>query len=132
TPDVAHDQTEPVLGLRLQHRRDPGRSLRVAQPHVGRSRHGVFQRVRGRQQPPVAQLQGQTRSAHYPGPLRHHPGPEAGERLTVILDTILSKEHRRSSHTPTITSTTATRLLRAAAADTHPRPTTTPQPRQTK
>ncbi len=47
---------EPVLGVRVQHRRDPGRDARAAQPDPRRRRDGVQQRVRGHQQPPTPQL----------------------------------------------------------------------------
>ncbi len=53
---LRHDQDEPVLGLRLQRRRDPAGRARPAQPDAGRRRDGVLQRVRRRQQPATALL----------------------------------------------------------------------------
>ena len=37
---LAHDQGQPVLGLRLQRRRHPDRRPRAARPDVRRRRHG--------------------------------------------------------------------------------------------
>nr|WP_289018771.1 hypothetical protein [uncultured Ornithinimicrobium sp.] len=54
--NVAYDQDQPVLGLRLQQRRDTPRSPRAARSHAGRSRHGLLQRLRRQQQPAAAQL----------------------------------------------------------------------------
>ena len=48
-PDARHHQGQPVLGLRLQRGRHPGRGHGLAQPHAGRRGHGVLQRVRGDQ-----------------------------------------------------------------------------------
>ena len=52
--DAAHDQGQPVLGVRLQRGRDPGRRGRAAQPDGGRCRDGLQLGVRGDQQPAAA------------------------------------------------------------------------------
>ena len=54
--DAAHDQGQPLLGLRLQRRRDPARRRRPAEPDRRRGRDGVLEPVRGRQQPAPAPL----------------------------------------------------------------------------
>src|SRR5690606_6692168 len=64
------DQVQPVLGLRLQHRRDPARRTRPAEPDARRRRDGGLERVRGEQQPAPASVQG-----HRPRRRRHRGGP---------------------------------------------------------
>ena len=54
----AHHQGQPVLGVRLQHRRHPAGRTRVPQPPHRRRRHGVQLRVRRDQQPAAAPLPG--------------------------------------------------------------------------
>ena len=54
--DAAHDQGQPLLGLRLQRRRDPARRRGPAEPDRGRGRDGVLEPLRGRQQPAPAPL----------------------------------------------------------------------------
>ena len=46
--NAAHDQGEPLLGVRLQRRRDPARDGGAAQPDRGGGGDGVLERVRGR------------------------------------------------------------------------------------
>ena len=43
---LAHDQGQPLLGLRLQRRRDPARRRRAAEPDGRRRRDGVLERLR--------------------------------------------------------------------------------------
>ncbi len=45
-PDAADDQGQPLLGVRLQRRRDPARGRRPAEPDRRRRRDGVLERVR--------------------------------------------------------------------------------------
>ena len=47
--DAAHHQAEPVLGVHLQHRPDPGCRAGLPEPNAGRRRDGVQQRVCGQQ-----------------------------------------------------------------------------------
>jgi Cu+-exporting ATPase len=54
--DPGHDQGQPVLGLRLQHRGDSARGARPAQPHDRRGGDGVQLGLRGWQQPAAAPL----------------------------------------------------------------------------
>ena len=54
--DAAHDQDQPVLGVRLQRRRPPARRRRTPQPAHRRRLHGPVQRVRRLQQPPPPPL----------------------------------------------------------------------------
>ena len=54
---LAHDQGQPVLGLRLQRRRHPARRRRPAQPDDRRRRDGLLERLRRHQQPAAAPLQ---------------------------------------------------------------------------
>ena len=49
--DTGRDQGQPVLGVRLQHRRDPAGRRRPAEPDAGRRRDGRLVGVRGHQQP---------------------------------------------------------------------------------
>ena len=51
---LAHDQGQPVLGVRLQRRRDPAGRGRAAQPDDRRRRDGVQLGVRRVQQPAAA------------------------------------------------------------------------------
>ena len=53
---AAHDQGQPVLGLRLQRRRPATRRRGPAQPHARRCRDGLLQRLRRHQQPSAAPL----------------------------------------------------------------------------
>ena len=43
---LAHDQGQPLLGVRLQRRRDPARRRRPAEPDRRRGRDGVLERLR--------------------------------------------------------------------------------------
>ena len=65
---ATHDQGQPLLGVRLQRRRDPAGRRRRAQPDHRRGGHGVLQRVRRHQQPAAAPLpqpaRGGTRMTH--------------------------------------------------------------------
>ena len=63
-PHARHDQGQPVLGVRLQRRRDPAGRGRPAQPDDRRRRDGVQLGVRGDQQPAAAPLH--PRSARRP------------------------------------------------------------------
>src|SRR5699024_5073203 len=85
--DATHDQDQPVLGLRLQHRRDPAGRLRPAQPDARWSGDGPVVRVRGEQQPAAADLQGPRGRHQRTGSCRPVTGPRAGERLTTVIDT---------------------------------------------
>jgi soluble P-type ATPase len=49
--DLQNDQTKPVLGVLLQHRRDPARRVGAAQPDDRCWRDGNFERQRGGKQP---------------------------------------------------------------------------------
>ena len=53
---LADDQDQPVLGVRLQHRRTAARRRRPAEPDARRAGDGVLQRVRRVEQPPPAPL----------------------------------------------------------------------------
>ena len=53
---LAHDQGQPVLGLRLQRGRPAAGGRWPAQPDAGRRRDGVLVGVRGHQQPAAAPL----------------------------------------------------------------------------
>ena len=55
-PHAGHDQGQPVLGVRLQHRRHPAGRAGVPQPADRRRRDGVQLRVRRHQQPAAAPL----------------------------------------------------------------------------
>ena len=57
---AAHDQGEPLLGVRLQRRRATARRQRLPQPADRRRRDGLLERLRRQQQPA-------------PAPLQHHP-----------------------------------------------------------
>ena len=54
---LAHDQGQPVLGVRLQRRRAAAGRRRAAQPDDRRRRDGVLLGVRGQQQPAPTTLQ---------------------------------------------------------------------------
>ena len=53
---LAHDQGQPVLGVRLQRGRDPAGDGRAAHPGGRRRGDGLLQRVRRHQQPPPPPL----------------------------------------------------------------------------
>ena len=53
-PHAAHDQGQPLLGLRLQRGRHPAGGRRRAQPDHRRRRDGVLERLRRHEQPAVA------------------------------------------------------------------------------
>ncbi len=79
--DPVDDPRQPVLGLRLQRRRDPARRARPAQPHDRRRGDGLFQRLRRVQQPAAAALQaepgltGRSSSGRYPAVTNGPAGP---------------------------------------------------------
>ena len=54
--NVAHDQGQPVLGIRLQRRRAPAGRARAAQPDDRRRRNGFQLGLRRDQQPAAAQV----------------------------------------------------------------------------
>ena len=54
---LAHDQGQPLLGLRLQRRRDPARGRGAAEPDRRRGRDGLLEPLRRREQPAPAPLQ---------------------------------------------------------------------------
>ena len=84
--DAAHDQGQPVLGVRLQRRRHPARRARVPQPADRRRRDGVQLGVRRHQQPAAAPIPARLRPA---GPRREFPcqeqrtHTETGRTVTV-------------------------------------------------
>jgi Cu+-exporting ATPase len=51
TADAPHHQGQPLLGVRLQHRRPTARRQRLPQPADRRLRDGLLERLRGQQQP---------------------------------------------------------------------------------
>ena len=53
---LAHDQGQPLLGLRLQRRRDPARRRRAAEPDRRSRSDGVLERLRRHEQPAPAAL----------------------------------------------------------------------------
>jgi hypothetical protein len=53
---AAHDQGQPLLGVRLQHRRAAARRERLPEPADRRRRDGLLELVRRQQQPPPSSL----------------------------------------------------------------------------
>ena len=56
TQNIVDNQGQPVLGVRLQRRRDPTGRARTAQPDARRRRDGVLERLRRQQQPAATNL----------------------------------------------------------------------------
>ncbi len=72
-PHAGHDQGESVLGVRLQHRRDPPRRERAPQPDDRGRRHGVLEPVRRDQQPATVPVHsGRWSSPRYSSSGRSH------------------------------------------------------------
>ncbi len=117
SPDARHDQDEPVLGLRVQRRRDPAGRPRPAQPHARRCGDGVLQRLRRRQQPPPALLR---------EPDGGHPGARAVGANRPGAAGRLTTHHRRKDPpwdtttrmATTSTETTRTMVMRTATTRT--------------
>jgi P-type Cu+ transporter len=83
--DAGHHQGQPVLGVRLQHRRHPAGGARAPQPADRRRRDGVQLRVRRDQQPAAAPL---------PAPVL---GPAAAGRHPAQADRWRAKKPRTFS-----------------------------------
>ena len=82
---LAHDQGQPVLGLRLQRRGAAAGRRRAAQPDARRRRDGVLVGVRGHQQPAAAPVPAADRTTRRrrPGRSLTRPGREADQPVAV-------------------------------------------------